>query len=418
MKIMMVNSYYYPRGGLERYMFELSILLEMHGHEVIPFCMVHENNRPSKYSDYFVSHIDYPTLLKSGPSVRMIFKAVERLFYSGEARQKIKQLIVDTQPDIVHVQGLGHEISSSILDVIKSFGIPIVQTLHDYGLICPNATCISHGEVCERCKGRRFYNVVLRRCKRDSLAASLLACLAKYQHLLTNVYGRNIDLYIAPSNFLRKKLIEHGIKKKIIVIPNFVDLNRFQTREGNSGYCIFFGRLLAIKGVRTLIEAAKLNRQARILIAGNGELEDEIRKAIAEYQLDHVTMLGFVEPKNLMELISMSNFTILPTENYENYPMSILESFYYAKPVIASNIGAVPDLVVDHTNGLLFEPGNASQLASHIQYLFEHPEEAMTMGNNGRAFLLANNDPEVHYQKIMEIYQSLIFHYSELPATI
>jgi glycosyltransferase involved in cell wall biosynthesis len=163
-----------------------------------------------------------------------------------------------------------------------------------------------------------------------------------------------------------------------------------------------------MKGVRTLIEAAKLNRQARILIAGDGELTEEIRQAIVEHHLENVSLLGFVEPQELIRLISASNFTIFPSEWYENYPMSIIESFACGKPVVASNIGALPDLVIDRWNGLLFEPGNAAQLASRIQYLFDHPQEAAAMGGNGRSSVFANNDPEIHYQQIMAVYQALL----------
>jgi glycosyltransferase involved in cell wall biosynthesis len=389
-------------------MFELTKLLENHGHEVVHFSMIHRNNLPSRYSDYFVSHIDYPSLLKGKPSISTIIKAIERLIYSSEAKQKIRQLILETKPDIAHIHGIGHEISPSILDVIKSFRIPIVQTLHDYGLLCPNTSFISRGEVCERCKGQRYYNVLLRRCKRNSLGASLLACISQYGHMLTNVYGRNVDVYVSPGRFLQRKFVEHGINKKIVVIPNIIALNDVQAGKGNSGYCIYVGRLLPIKGVKTLIEAAKLNRQARILIAGDGELEKEIRAAVAEHKLDNVTLLGFVEPRRLMELISLANFTVFPSVWYENYPMAIIESFICAKPVIASNIGAIPDLVIDHTNGLLFEPGNAAQLAEHIQYLFEHNEEAVEMGKNGLTSVTTNNDPEVHYQKMLGIYQELL----------
>jgi glycosyltransferase involved in cell wall biosynthesis len=408
MKVLMCNSFYYQRGGSERYMFELIKLLEKHGHEVIPFCMEHKNNFLSKYSRYFVSHIDYPSLLKSKTNIKTVIMALDRLFYSNEARQKIKQLIIETSPDIAHIHGIGHEIPASILNIIKSFHIPIVQTLHDYGLLCPNSNFISRGEVCERCKGRRYYNVVLRRCKRDSLGASLLAGISQYVHMLTNVYGRNVDVYISPSRFLQKKLMEHGINNKIAVIPNFVNLNEVQPDGGNSGYCIYVGRLLPIKGVRTLIEAAKLNRQIKIFIAGDGELDAETHKAVGEYHLSNVTLLGFVESCKLMELISLADFTVFPAESYENYPMAIIESFACAKPVIASNIGAIPDLVVDHVNGLLFEPKNAVQLADCIQYLFEHPGEAVEMGKNGRISVAVDNDPESHYQKIMEIYQNLL----------
>ena len=408
MKILMCNSFYYYRGGSERYMFDLSKLLEEHGHEVIPFSMEHKDNLPSKYSSFFVSHIDYPALLKSKPGLREIIRAFEKLIFSGEAKQKIKRLILETKPDIAHIQGIGHEISPSILNVIKSFHIPIVQTLHDYGALCPNTSFLSRGEVCERCKGRRYYNVVLRRCKRDSLGASLLAGFSQYVNMLTNVYGRNVDVYISPSRFLEKKFIEHGMKTKIINIPNFINLGEYQLRESNSGYCLFAGRLIAIKGVNTLIEAAKLNRQSKILIAGDGELAEEVRKAIAEHHLDNVTLLGFVEPKELMRFMSSANFMVFPSEWYENYPMSIIESFACGKPVIASNIGALPDLVIDGRTGLLFKTGDAVQLGNKIQYLFEHPAEAEEMGKNGHEFALANNDPESHYRQVMQVYQSLL----------
>jgi glycosyltransferase involved in cell wall biosynthesis len=163
-----------------------------------------------------------------------------------------------------------------------------------------------------------------------------------------------------------------------------------------------------MKGVRTLIEAARLTPQARILIAGDGELAEEIRHVVAEQQLANVTLLGYVEPGQLMELVAAANFTVFPSECYENYPMSIIESFASGKPVIASNIGALPDLVIDHWNGLLFEPGDPNQLASQIQYLFDHPEEAIALGKNGRTSLVTKNDPEVHYDQIMGVYQTLV----------
>ena len=405
MKILMCNSFYYERGGAERCVFELTALLEKNGHEVIPFAMVHENNFPSRYSDYFVSHIDYPSLLKSNPSLPTMIKAVERVIYSSEAKQKITRLIADAKPDIAHIHGIGHEISPSILDAIKAFHIPIVQTLHDYGLLCPNTNFISRGVVCERCKGNRYYQVVLRRCKRNSIGASLLACLSQYEHHFTNIYERNVDIFISPSRFLQKKLIQYGVNNKIVVIPNFIKLTDYKRGESDSGYCLYAGRLVAYKGIMTMIEAAKLYRQARILIAGEGELSDEVQKAVVEHRLDNVSLLGFVQPKELMRLVSSANFTIFPSELYENYPMSIIESFACGKPVIASNIGALPDLVTHGWNGLLFKPGNAVELASHMQYLFDYPRITAEMGKHGYEFAVTNNNPDFHYNQIMQVYQ-------------
>jgi len=396
------------RGGSERYMFELIRMLEGHGHEVIPFSMTHEKNIASQYSNYFVSFIDYPTLLKSRPGIPEVIKVLERLIISREAKQKIKQLILDTRPDIVHIHAIGHEFSPSILKVVKSFNIPIVYTLHDYGLLCPNTNFISRGEICERCKGQRYYNIVLRRCKRDSLMASLLACISQYLTVLTNSYAHNVDVYIAPSHFLKNKLREHGFKKKIVVIPNSIDLNEYKPHMPRSRDCLYAGRLVAMKGIRTLLEAAKLASGVKILIAGDGELGEEMRKTIAAQGLENVNVLGFVQPQELSRLMSSMAFTVFPSECYENYPLSIVESFACGKPVIASNIGALPELVKENWNGLLFEPGNAQQLADQLKYLSDHPQQALEMGNHGREQTLAVNDPEVHYQRVMAVYQELL----------
>lgn len=403
----MCSSFYYLRGGLEKYMFELIELLERHGHEVIPFCMDHAENFPTPYSKYFVSHIDYPAILRK-PKLGLMLKAVERLFFSSEARRQIKRIIEDTKPDIVHVHGIGHEISPFVLKVVKSFNIPVIQTLHDYGLLCPNTSFVSHGEVCERCKGGRYYNVVLRRCKRDSLPASLLACASQYAYMMTNIYKQNVDVYISPSSFLKRKLLEHGIKKRIVEVPNFINLDSCQPGVENAGYCIYAGRLLSIKGIRTLMDAAKLVRHIKILVAGDGELADEIRAIIAEEKLDNVKLLGYVASDELMRLMSSSNFMTFPSEWYENYPMSIIESFACGKPVIASNIGALPELVINGQNGLLFEPGHPEQLAARMQELFDHPEKAVEMGKRGRETVVINNDPESHYRQIMKVYQDLL----------
>ena len=191
--------------GAERYVFELTGLLEKHGHEVIPFAMEHEKNYPSIYSDYFVKKIDYPELLKQKPDLGTQLRLLERLLYSSEAKENITRLIRDVRPDVVHIHGISHEMSPSILDAIKSFQIPTVQTVHDYVLLCPNTSFISQDEVCERCKKHRYYNVVLHRCKRNSYRASLLACLEHYFQNVLNIYEKNIDLFIAPGKYLQNK---------------------------------------------------------------------------------------------------------------------------------------------------------------------------------------------------------------------
>jgi len=408
MRILMCNSFYYMRGGAERCVLELSSLLEKKGHEVIPFAMSHEKNLPSKYSNYFVSYIDYPSLLKQKTDIRTISKVIERDVYSHEAKEKIIQLIKDTKPDIAHVHGYGHELSPSILDGIKSFRIPIVQTLHDYGLLCPNTSFISQGQICERCKVKRYYNVVLYRCKRNSLQASTVAGLEKYYQSATHIFDKNIDIFISPSKYLKQKMIEYGWKQEIVLIPNFINIERFQPNYSPSDYYVFSGRLVEIKGLYTLLESAKQNRNIKLFIAGDGEIREPLQQMILENQLSNVVLLGHLDSSELIKLISGAAFTVMPSEWYENYPMSIIEAFACGKSVIASNLGAIPDLVKDNWNGLLFEAGNSTQLAERIKFLFEHQDKAAEMGMNGRKEVETINNPEEHYQRTMQTYQHIL----------
>ncbi len=408
MKILMINSFYYLRGGSERCFFDLTTLLESKGHEVIPFSMHHERNQPSPYSDYFVSNIDYPSLLKGGSSIADKYYALRRVVYYSEARKKIEQLIADTNPDIAHVHGIAAEISPSILPAIKNARIPLVQTLHDYRLICPNTNFISQGEVCERCKRHRYYNVVLRQCKRDSLPASFLAGLELSIHKIFQIYERNVDLFITPSQFLKSKLIEFGVKNEIVRLENFVDVDRFKPQYEAENYFVYYGRLEKIKGVMTLLEAMKMIPNAHLYVAGRGEAEDEMKRMIADDGLNNVSLVGHLAAEDLIPLVQKALFTVVPSEWYENYSMTVVESLALATPVVGSRIGGIPEQVKDGQNGLLFSPGNAEELAQKIRFLLDNKFEAIEMGRKGRGQVESVNGPERHYQEMMAIYRNLI----------
>lgn len=408
MKILMCNSFYYLKGGSERCFFDLSEQLASHGHQVIPFSMADDRNLPSEYSRFFVDNVDFPTLLRQGGGLGTRFQTLARVLYSFDAKDKIAQLIEETKPDIAHVHGIAHEISPSILVAIKQAGIPIVQTLHDYFLLCPNTSFISKGEVCERCKKRRYYQVVARRCKRDSLPASALAGLEMYVHKLLRIYERHVDVFIAPSEFLKDKMAEYGIKAKVVNLPNSVDLQRFEPCYDGQKHFIFVGRLARIKGVMTLMKAMRQVEMSHLYLAGEGELRSDLEGYAAQHGISNVTFLGHLATEDLIPLVQQAAFTVLPSECYENYPMAILESFACGTPVIGSDLGGIPDLVRDGQNGLLFRAGDANQLAGQINSLLRHPERATEMGRNGRRRVEEVNNPQRHYERTMELYQSLL----------
>jgi len=404
----MCNSFYYLRAGAERCFLDLSALLESQGHQVIPFSMNHEKNLPSPYSEYFTSYVDYPSLLRENNGLGDRFKVMERVLYSREANRNITRLIEDTKPDIAHIHGIGSETSPSILPAIKGAGIPIVQTLHDYRLLCPQISFVSNGEICERCKVHRYYNVVRRRCKRDSYSASLMAGIEITVHKLMQIYERNIDVFIAPSQFLKDKFLEFGFGNPIVHLTNFVNIEQFQPCYESDNYFVYYGRLVDYKGVFTLLEAMKEMPDSHLFVAGDGDAAEKMQRYIAENRLGNVSMLGHIDSEELIPLVQNAAATVVPSQWYENYSMSVIESLACATPVIASRIGGISEQVLDGWNGLLFKPGSTSALAQAMRYVLDNPMEREQMSLHARQRVEELNDPQQHYEKLMNIYESLL----------
>lgn len=404
----MVNSYYYIRGGAERCFFDLSDLLRSHGHEVIPFCMDHPMSFPSEFRDDFVSYIDFPTELgKSGLGSK--FRVVERAVYSREARRKIEAVIKKVQPELVHIHGFAQQMSTSILPPLKAAGLPVIQTLHDYKMVCPNSSFASHGRVCEACKGGKYYNMTRYRCKRGSLSASLLASVEMYFHEAFRLYEPNIDLFISPSQFLAGKMVEHGIKTPIITIPNFIRPDSFQPVYESGNYYIYAGRLSSEKGIRTLLSAVqRIKTDVELVIAGSGELEQDLRQFVQDNNLNNVRFVGHLNTTELSALMQRAICTVVPSECYENYSMTVIESLACGTPVIGARIGGIPEQVIHGENGLLFEPGDAESLAVQVQRMLDNRDEALEMGRIGRDRIELINGPIAHYDQTMAAYRSIL----------
>lgn len=330
-----------------------------------------------------------------------------RLLYSFDAARKLDALLQKEQPDIAHLHNICHQISPSILPVLRRHGIPIVQTVHDLKRVCPSYRMLSAKGICERCRGGRFYHAIFQRCAKGSVSFSALNCLEAYFHQAIRIYDI-IDLSICPSVFYKDKLVSFGVDaRRLEVLPNFVTLQ--QTPPANSrAYVLYCGQLGKQKGVLTLVRAFERLPSTRLLLAGSGPEEPTIRRYIQARQMRNVELVGFVKGERRARLMREASFFVLPSEWYENCPLVVLEAFAYAKPVVAARIGGVPEQVKDGFNGLLFEPGNASQLREKIRYLDSHPEEVARMGSNARKTAERLYSPEVHYRKLMEIYERVI----------
>ncbi len=408
MRILVCSAFYYPRGGAEVCALALESLLASKGHEVISFSMQHPNNLPSPYSQYFTSYINYPELLQN-VSPANVYKATERIIFSRETRDKLTQLIEDTKPDLAHVHNVGHELSPSALFALAEAKIPVVATVHDFGLLCPNSSFLSHGQLCERCKDAQFYQVVLRRCKRNSLPASMLACLGAYTHYLLKTFQSKVNILIAPSAFLRRKMIDFGYPSNNIVhLPNTVNLSNFQPSENPGSYVLYFGRLSYEKGIYTLLDAMAQFQGMPLVIAGEGPLGDELKQYAGNKSLENVNFVGYQSGQALHDLIRGAAFVVVPSECYENAPFACIESMALGRAVIGSDIGGIPELIQDNISGLLFKPRDAGDLVDKMNSLSAHPEWQIEMGKKGRSRVEAMFDSDSYYQNLMKIYSQLV----------
>jgi glycosyltransferase involved in cell wall biosynthesis len=413
MKVLLINKFYYVRGGTERYCFDLAELLQRKGHKVIPFSMAHEKNLECEYAPYFVDEI---SLDRSNDLRRPLatLRAAARAIYSYQAQRNLKMLISETRPDVAYLHNIHHQISLSILPVLKRQRIPIVWRLHDYALFCPNSLFYSQGAVCEACGGGHYYQIVLRACRRGSRGASLVACLGSYLDRWLRLADQ-VDLFIAPSHFLRAKMIKHGLEAdRVVVQPNFVDVHPFAPapprparRLGQGeGYWLYAGRLSKEKGVETLIRAVAQVPEVRLKIAGDGPQRAELQAQARERGEGRITFAGHLSPDGVREVLQAARAIVVPSEWYENCPYTILEAFAAGKPVIASNIGGIPELVRDGWDGLLFKAGDADDLAERIRLLASDLCKSEELGSHARQKVEQDLAAEAHYRGFLEICSS------------
>jgi len=401
--VLLVNKYFYPRGGSERTLFDTAALLQAEGHGVSYFSMSHPSNRETSFSRFFVSEIDYE---RPGSPVRNA-RAAARLLYSTEARTKLARLLDAARPDIVHLHNIHHQISPSIIPLLKKRGLPVVMTLHDYKMVCPVYTLARDGRPCEECRGGRFSRCFVHRCAKGSRAKSLLntAEMILHQRLL-RLY-RGVDVFLAPSRFLKNKVEEMGFKGRIVHLPNFLPAAGFESGGGPGEGALYFGRLSPEKGLAVLLEAAG-RTGISWKIAGEGPMRAALGAAIRERSLTNVSLLGYKPAEALIPEIRSSMFVVLPSVWYENQPYAVMEAFALEKPVVASRIGGIPELVRDGETGLTFESGNAADLAEKAMLLARSPERVRDMGRKARRLIETEFSPADHYRRLMGVYASVL----------
>ena len=374
MKILMVNKFLYPRGGSESYMLKLSEEIKSQGHEVEYFGMYDAQNTVGNSLGLYTTNLDFHS---KGLS-RFLYPF--KIIYSREAHKKIGKVLDNFKPDIVHMNNINFQLTPSIIYAVKKRNIPLVQTVHDYQMICPNHLLYSFNETkpCDRCIKGSKWNCLKYNCIHNSKIKSLLGVIEAKLYSFLKTY-KKVDLYICPSRFLENKLIYSSdiYSGKTFTIHNFIEKNNILARTDNENpYVVFVGRLSKEKGVELLANTAKLLPDINFVVAGSGP-DDEVLKNIP-----NVTLKGFVTGKELTDLMANAKLLIAPSVCYENNPLSILESLSMGVPVVTMNYGGMAELVEDGKTGALVSERAPEFVAEAVKKCFDDEEYYKTLKAN------------------------------------
>lgn len=403
MKILLINNCFYRRGGSEAVFFGSADLLKEKGHEVVYFSMEDDQNIHTDNHEYFIG--------RGGKLSQM-----RDYFCNAEAAKKIEEIIKIEKPNIAHAHLLWGGIGPSIFAVLHKYGIPIVHTAHDYRMVCPAYTFRNgRGEVCEKCKGRHFVECVKNRCGKGSLVQSLLmAAEMRYRNYRWHP-AKELDGIVYVSQFAKDKHIEKDplfAKTKSIVLYNCSQKGP-KIEKGRGNYFLYFGRLSHEKGVEMLIEAFKQFPGQKLEIVGTGPLEQSLKAAAAGNP--QVEFLGFKQGKELQDLVRNAHFVIVPSQWYENNPMTIVESYSLGTPVIGSDLGGIPEIIKEGATGFVFKHDSIESLLYKINIANEISNQAyFSMTESARRFYDNNFSEDTYADKLVGFYEDVIAHWKDV----
>lgn len=393
-RILLVNKFYYPRGGDCIQMMNLERLLKSKGHQVAVFSMQYPQNIESEYSHYFIPNVDFTGGLRGK------MKASARIFGFGDVKAAFVKILDDFKPDIVHLHNIHSYISPLVAKLAKKRGCRVIWTLHDYKLACPSYSCLSKGKPCEACWQDKTA-VIKKRCMKKSRLASAFAYIESKVWNIKRLC-RYTDVFICPSSFMAGMMSKAGIPDdKLVTLCNFIDDKKLVSLTGvnkdeREDYYCYVGRISEEKGLRTLLKVAS-ELPYTLKIAGTGPLLDGLR---TEYNSDNIVFLGHLDRTGVLRLLSKAKCSVIPSEWYDNNPLSIIESLSMGTPVIGANIGGIPELI-NVNNGLLFSPSDCEDLRSKINEFFFNKKYDNNMVSE-KALSLYNSD--IYYNEIAKIY--------------
>jgi len=389
--VLAIHNYYQQPGGEDQVFAAETRLLEARGDEVIRY----------------TTHNDRVESLHSLDLAR-------KTIWNEQSYRALADIIRDRRPDVMHAHNTFPLISPAAYAAAQDGGIPVVQTLHNFRLLCANGLLFRNGRVCEDCIGRTIpWPGVVHRCYRGSLAASAVVATMLLYHRARGTWQRDVDVFVATTDFARTKLIEGGLPPdKIVVKPNFVEWgvdSQAADDEAERDYVLYVGRLSAEKGIRTLLAA--WNASAGLLplrIAGDGPLKDEVLRAAADNPL--IRWLGYQPAAEIQQLLRGARALVLPSECYEMFPLVVLEAFSAGVPVIGSRSGSLESIIEDGKSGLLFTAADPAALGEKVRWASAHRDSMLSMGRNARAVYLERYTGAVNYQLLRAVYARAASH--------
>ncbi len=405
MKILMVNKFLYPNGGSETYLFKTGAWLARMGHEVQYFGMEHPERTVGNRIQSYTASMDFHT----GRLRKILYPF--KIIYSLEARKKMRKVLEDFCPDVVHLNNFNFQLTPSIIYEIRNFSkvkgkkIGILYTAHDYQWICPNhmLQIPERGELCTRCAGGKYGNCTKYKCIHNSKLKSLLGTMEAELYKRLGTY-RLVDVIVCPSRFMERMLAGNpALKGRTVMMHNFIDrgekaAEKKEKKEAGK-YVLYFGRYTEEKGVRTLAEVCRMLPEIPFVCAGSGPLEEELKA------IPNIHVKGFLRGRELQEVIENARFVVFPSQWYENCPFSVMEAQMYGTPVLGSDLGGTPELIQAGVTGELFESGNVQELKNKISRLWQQEELCREYAGNCRS--LPFDSLEEYCGKLLKIYAKL-----------
>jgi glycosyltransferase involved in cell wall biosynthesis len=389
MKILLAHNLYQQRGGEETVFEQEKNLLERGGHQVQTYCR--SNDEAGQYSGF----------AKLGLARQTI--------WSDRTFDEVSALLRRDRPDVVHVHNTFVMISPSIYWACDQAGIPVVQTLHNYRLFCPNGYFLRDGGICEDCVQYSLWHSVQHACYRQSRLQSAAVAATLAWHRRKGTWRDRITTYIALTEFARAKFISAGLPaEKVVVKPNFVDPDP-GVRSGNGEFACFVGRIVPEKGIATLLRAWELvPRDIPLVVCGDGPMLEQAKATAQQRGLANVQFAGRLTRAATLQTLKRARFLVFPSEWYESFPMTILEAYACGVPVIASAVGALLEIVEDGKTGKVFKLGDAAELAATVEWAWRDPEVVSAMGAEARRTYESKYTGEANYVRLMQIYQDAI----------